>query len=148
MGSDIAVALITGGLTTGGVIVGSLATLAGSRVTQRAQERRRRRESRAALIAQWRDGIRQLRNAEKGFLARNHENKEKGQLEEPDPPEADPMHYDPLRRLRQELPHRAGSRVDELRGLGVQDRQGQIPDLLEQEVVHIEKKWKLPEGPV
>jgi hypothetical protein len=39
--------------------------------------------------------------------------------------------------------------VDELRGLRVQERTGQIPDLLEQEVLHIEtKKWKLPESPV
>jgi hypothetical protein len=39
--------------------------------------------------------------------------------------------------------------VDELRRSRVQDRRGQIPDLLEQEVLHIEtKKWKLPESPV
>jgi serine/threonine-protein kinase len=59
------------------------------------------------------------------------------------------QHYEPLRRLRHELPHHAVSRVDELRRSRVQDRRGQIPDLLEQEVLHIEtKKWKLPESPV
>jgi hypothetical protein len=148
MASEVAVVLISGGLALGGVIVGSLGTIVGSLLTQRAEERRRKRDSRAALIAQWRNGIRQLRNAETGSLARNQENKKKGQPEEPDPPEADPMHYDPLRRLRQELSRHAGSRVDELSLLSVQDRKGQIPDLLEQEVLRIEKKWRLPESPV
>ena len=91
-----------------------------------------------------------MRNAEINHLARNEENKKQGQPEEPDPPEVDPWQdYEPLRRLRHELPHHSVGRVDELRGLRVQDRRGQIPDLLEQEVLHIEtKKWKLPESPV
>ena len=91
-----------------------------------------------------------MRNAEINHLARNEENKKQGQPEEPDPPEVDPwQHYEPLRRLRHELPRHAVSRVDELRQLHVEDRSGQIPDLLEQEVLHIEtKKWKLPESPV
>jgi hypothetical protein len=148
--SEIAVALISGGSALGGAIVGSSGAILGSLVAQRAEKRRRRQESRTALIAQWRNDIRQLRNAEINHLAHNEENKKQGQPEEPDPPEVDPWQdYEPLRRLRHELPHRAVSRVDELRGLRVQDRRGEIPDLLEQEVLHIEtKKWKLPESPV
>jgi hypothetical protein len=150
MASEIAVALISSGSALGGAIVGSSGAIVGSLVAQRAEKRRRRQESRAGLIAQWRNDIRQLRNAEINHLARNEENKKQGQPEEPDPPEVDPwQHYEPLRRLRHELPHHAVSRVDELRRSRVQDRRGQIPDLLEQEVLHIEtKKWKLPESPV
>jgi hypothetical protein len=148
--SEIAIALISGGSALGGAIVGASGAIAGSLIAQRAEKRRRRQESRAALIAQWRNDIRQLRNAENNHLARNEENKKQGRPEEPDPPEVDPwQHYEPLRRLRHELPRHAVSRVDELRGLRVRERTGQIPDLLEQEVLHIEtKKWKLPESPV
>jgi len=150
MVSEIAVALISGGSALGGAIVGSSGAIIASQVAQRAEKRRRRQESRAALIAQWRNDIRQLRNAESNQLARNEENKNQGQPEEPDPPEVDPwQHYEPLRRLRHELPHHAVGRVDELRRMPIQDRIGQIPDLLEEEVLHIErKKWKLPESPV
>jgi hypothetical protein len=139
--SEIAVALISGGSALGGAIVGSSGAIIGALVAQRAEKRRRTQNSRAALIAQWRNDIRHLRNAEINHLARNEENKKQGQPEEPDPPEVDPwQHYEPLRRLRHELPQRR---------LSIQDRRGQIPDLLEEEVLHIErKKWKLPESPV
>ncbi|HSS24472.1 MAG TPA: hypothetical protein VLL82_08715, partial [Mycobacterium sp.] len=73
--SEIAVALISGGSALGGAIVGSSGAIAGSLVAQRAEKRRRRQESRAALIAQWRNDVRQLRNAEINHLARNEENK-------------------------------------------------------------------------
>jgi hypothetical protein len=68
--SEIAVALISGGSASGGAIVGSSGAIVGSLVAQRAEKRRRRQESRAALIAQWRNDIRQLRNAEINHLAR------------------------------------------------------------------------------
>jgi len=137
MVSEIAVALISGGSALGGAIVGSSGAIIASQVAQRAEKRRRRDN-------------RQLRKAESNQLARNEENKKQGQPEEPDPPEVDPwQHYEPLRRLRHELPHHAVGRVDELRRMPIQDRIGQIPDLLEEEVLHIErKKWKLPESPV
>jgi hypothetical protein len=73
MVSEIAVALISGGSALGGAIVGSSGAIVGSLVVQRAENRRRRQESRAALIAQWRNDIRQLRNAEINHLARNEE---------------------------------------------------------------------------
>jgi predicted acylesterase/phospholipase RssA len=83
MVSEIAVALISGGSALGGAIVGSSGAIVGSLVAQRAEKRRRRQESRAALIAQWRNDIRQLRNAEINHLARNEENKKQAKPRSP-----------------------------------------------------------------
>jgi hypothetical protein len=148
MASDIAVALISGGFTLGGVVLGSLGSIGGSVVASRAEDRRRQQDSRAGLVAQWRVDIRQLRRAESDHLRRNEENREKGQPEEPDPPEVTLKHYPSLERLQRELSSWAVSRVDNLLEFSLQDRKGQIPDLLDQQVLQIEKKWRLPEGPI
>jgi hypothetical protein len=58
MVSEIAVALISAGSALGGAIVGSSGAIVGSLVAQRVDNRRRRQESRATLIAQWRNDIR------------------------------------------------------------------------------------------
>jgi hypothetical protein len=90
-----------------------------------------------------------LRTAEEQSVSRDEERRKLGEPEE-DLPEADPMHqrHEWFSRLRPELSSWAASRVDNLRQLPVRDRKGQIPDLLWQQVLHIEKKWGLPESPV
>jgi hypothetical protein len=145
MAYEVPVALISGGV---GLATGVIGSLFGPWSNWGVEKRRRRQDGRAALIAQWRAGIRELRNAEDNHLARNQENRRNQLSQEPDPPEADPTRHEWFRRLGLELSDDAAERVDELRLLPIRDRKGQIPGVLEGAVLEIERKWKLPPGPV
>jgi hypothetical protein len=150
--SGITVALITGGFVLGGTFLGALGAIIGSLLTPwvnwGVEKRRRRHDNRAQLIQQWRVEIRQLRNAENNHQAHNEELKKRGEPEEIDPPEVDPENSGVLRRLKDELPSWALTRLSEKRASPVKERKGQIPDLLEAEVLRIERKWGLPESPL
>jgi hypothetical protein len=137
MASEITVALVSGGL----VLATGLLT---SRANWGFEKRRRREDRRLARIEQWRVEIRQLRHAETNHPAHNAEKKNNHLPEVPDPPEADSMQHEWFRTLKLDLSEDALNRVEELRQLRIHDRKGQIPDVLEQEVLRIERsEWEL-----
>jgi hypothetical protein len=148
--SGIMVALIA----LAGTVLGALGAILGSVMTPWVnwgiEKRRRTQDARVELITQWRGTIRELRNAEKGHLAQNAEHQNRGEPELPDPPEVGPMFYEPLRRLRVVLERSsfAITSLDNLSASSVRDRQGQVPDFLEDQVLRIERKWGLPDSPV
>jgi hypothetical protein len=59
-------------------------------------------------------------------------------------PEANPMWHEWFRDLQEELSDDAQERIEQLREKPVEDRPGEIPLLLEEEVRRIERsQWKL-----
>ena len=148
MASEIAVALTTGGLTLGGTIVGALGATFGPWVSWGVEKRRFERDSRVALIKQWRYDIKHLRGAEVGWLNRQKYLADKGEPPDPVPPEIDLMHFDALRRLRVKLQPSAWAvrYLNKLLQKPLEERVGEIPDFLEKQVLGIESKWGLSES--
>jgi hypothetical protein len=145
--SPITIALIA----LGGTFLGAFGAILGSLLTPwvnwGVEKRRLRQDARGRLIQQWRGGNRELRDRETA-LARIAEDIKKGQPGPVALPETDPMQYEWSRRLRLEMRTWAVNRVDDLRKLPIEDRIGKIPDLLEAQILGIERKWGLPESPV
>jgi hypothetical protein len=114
------------------------------------EQRRFKRDSHVDLIKQWRGEIRQLRAAEIGYLNRKQYLSDIGEPPDPVPPEIDIDHYEALQRLRDVLERSAWAEnhLDELLQQPLEERKGKIPEFLRRQVLHIEKEWGLPEGPV
>jgi hypothetical protein len=140
---DVPTTLVSAGL---GVVGGAISALVAPWAKWGVERRRRIEDRRVGLIEGWRAGIRQLRNAENNSLTRDAENAARQIPEEPDLPEADPRHpnHEWFRSLEPELSPEAVDRIEQLRQLPIRERTGQIPDLLEEQVMVIERtKWKL-----
>ena len=141
MAYEVPAALIGGGA---GFLTGGISALVAPWAKWGVDKRQRREDRRVALIAGWRAAIDELRLAETHTVALNAENREKGLPEVSDPPEADPVEHEWFRTLQLELSYDATERVEQLRQKPVAERRGQIPVLLHEEVLRIERdKWGL-----
>jgi hypothetical protein len=134
--SEIVVALIGGvaGLTTG--VVGSLFA---PWANWGAEKRRRRQDRRVERIAEWPLGVRRLREAESDYLKSVHGHAPAYGAQ----PDATTRNW--WATLRPELKDDVARHIEELsKNTGVQERSGQVPNLLRDEIVRLERdKWKL-----
>lgn len=136
MASEIVVALIGGlaGLTTG--VAGSLFA---PWANWGAEKRRLQQERRVQRIAEWRLGVRRLREAEGEYL------KSVGGHAPAYGPQPDATIRNWWATLRVELAADVAQQIEELsKNTGVEERYGEVPNLLRDEIVRLERdKWKL-----
>lgn len=136
MASEIVVALIGGlaGLTTG--VAGSLFAPWAS---WGVEKRRLQQERRVQRIAEWRLGVRRLREAESDYL-KSVQGRAPAYGAQPD---ATTRNW--WATLRPELKDDVARHIEELsKSSGVEERYEEVPNLLRDEIVRLERdKWKL-----
>jgi hypothetical protein len=134
--SEIVIALIGGGA---GLATGVVGSLFAPWASWGVEKRRLQQERRVQRIAEWRVGVRRLREAEGLYLkAVRGEAQAYG-------PQPDVTNRNWWATLKPELQSHVARRIEELsNNTGVEQRFDDVPNLLRDEIVRIERdKWKL-----
>ena len=137
MAHEVPVALISGGV---GLATGAIGSLFAPWGNWGVEKRRTRQERRAERIKEWRDGIGDLRHAERESI--------------PGRPEGRLVFVTPAGSpnlgtqgwwitLKTELSRPTLRQISRLTSKPLVEREGKVPDLLEREVARIERDWDL-----
>ncbi|SLG22561.1 Uncharacterised protein [Mycobacteroides abscessus subsp. abscessus] len=149
MASEVMVALIGGGA---GLVSGAIGSLLAPWSTWGVERNRLKRERRTQLIAEWREGVDNLRQIESDAVVEFPAPRIPGGPEglrmlvddgSPDPKEANVSRYHWYASLKPYLSSETAKVVDELAGTRIINRKKSLPVVLSDEIVNIEKKWKL-----
>ncbi|GLE56617.1 hypothetical protein NJBCHELONAE_19260 [Mycobacteroides chelonae] len=149
MSSEIVVALIGG---AAGLVSGTIGSLIAPWSQWGVERHRLRRQRRAELLAEWRRGVDGLREVESGAAVTMRGPSIPGRTENvrmilddgrPDPDEANVNRHQWFLSLKPHLSADVTSEVDELVKTRIVRRSRDLPGLLAEEIVKIEKKWNL-----